>query len=55
MFGDIIISNANHFTFSAYCLQAIFDNAKGKDVFGEKQYVLREQLTPEQLKPGMDR
>ena len=41
--------------FTAYCLQAIFDTARGKDVFSEKQYVLREQMTPELIRPGMER
>ncbi|KAH3884070.1 doublecortin domain-containing protein 1-like [Dreissena polymorpha] len=30
-----------------FCLQTIFDQVKGKDVFGEKQVILREQLQPD--------
>ncbi|XP_053391549.1 doublecortin domain-containing protein 1-like [Mercenaria mercenaria] len=36
-----------------YALQVIFDMAKGKDVFEEKQVILREQLMPEEGFEGM--
>jgi len=38
--------------FTAYCLQAIFDLARGKDA-GEKRVALREQLTPDSMEAGM--
>ncbi|XP_052801857.1 doublecortin domain-containing protein 1-like [Mya arenaria] len=35
-----------------YCLQVIFDLARGKDVFGEKQVILREQLQQDGIDEG---
>ncbi|KAL4224512.1 doublecortin domain-containing protein [Mactra antiquata] len=37
----------NYISPFTYCIQVIFDKAKGRDVFGEKQVILREQLVPE--------
>jgi len=46
---NVLLPLKHCFVCLAYCLQTIFDTAKGRDVFGERQVILREQLQTDEI------